>query len=133
MSAGVRKHCRKSHPEWLREVDLEKANSGCRWAAYCTRQAITEGSDPRTTPVGCKRAREIMAAGGHLPPMVGGGAELLKERHDRRNSSDGYERPPQQVRVDMGGLGMAMESQKQADGRPPRSRKRALTSCLRTL
>jgi len=71
--AGVRKHCRKSHPEWLREVDLDKANHGCRWAAYCTREAITEGNDPRTTPVGAKRAREIMAqAGGQLPPMVGG-------------------------------------------------------------
>ena len=23
MPAGVRKHCRKSHPEWLREVDLD--------------------------------------------------------------------------------------------------------------
>ena len=72
--AGVRKHCRKSHPEWLREVDLEKAANGCRWAAYCTREAITEGSDPRTTPVGSKRAREIMAAGGMLPPLVGGAA-----------------------------------------------------------
>ena len=56
--AGVRKHCRKSHPEWLREVDLDKANHGCRWAAYCTREAITEGNDPRTTPVGAKRARD---------------------------------------------------------------------------
>jgi hypothetical protein len=72
---GVRKHCRKSHPEWLREVDLEKAANGCRWAAYCTREAITEGSDPRTTPVGSKRAREIMAsAGGELPSLVGDAA-----------------------------------------------------------
>ena len=70
----MRKHCRKSHPEWLRQVDLEKAANGCRWAAYCTREAITEGSDPRTTPVGSKRAREIMAAGGMLPPLVGGAA-----------------------------------------------------------
>jgi len=62
--SGVRKHCRKSHPEWLREVDLEKATLGCRWAAYCTRQTIEEGGeDPRTTPLGSKRAREIMAAG----------------------------------------------------------------------
>ena len=71
-SAGVRKHCRKSHPEWLREVDLEKAANGCRWAAYCTREAISEGNDPRMTAVGSKRAREIMAAGGMLPPLVGG-------------------------------------------------------------
>ena len=71
--AGVRKHCRKTHPEWLREVDLDKANNGCRWAAYCTRETITEGNDPRTTPVGAKRAREIIAqAGGQLPPMAGG-------------------------------------------------------------
>merc|ERR550514_2565916 len=68
---GVRKHCRKSHPEWLREVDLEKAANGCRWAAYCTREAITDSSDPRTTPVGSKRAREIIAAGGVLPNLVG--------------------------------------------------------------
>ena len=61
----MRKHCRKSHPEWLREVDLDKANHGCRWAAYCTREAITEGHDPRTTPIGSKRAREIMAQGGN--------------------------------------------------------------------
>ena len=81
--AGVRKHCRKSHAEWLREVDLEKANSGCRWAAYCTRQTITDGHDPRTTPVGCKRAREIMADGGLLPPMAAGaGTSLLKERSE---------------------------------------------------
>jgi len=61
---GVRKHCRKSHPDWLREVDAEKAALGCRWAAYCTRQTIEEGAeDPRTTPLGSKRAREIMAAG----------------------------------------------------------------------
>jgi len=60
---GVRKHCRKSHAEWLREVDLEKASLGCRWAAYCTRIVLEEGrDDPRTTPVGSKRAREIMAA-----------------------------------------------------------------------
>lgn len=61
--AGVRKHCRKSHAEWLREVDLEKASLGCRWAAYCTRVVLEEGrDDPRTTPVGSKRNREIMAA-----------------------------------------------------------------------
>ena len=76
--AGVRKHCRKSHPEWLREVDLDKANHGCRWAAYCTREAITESNDPRTTPVGSKRAREMMAQGGPLPPMVGGLPGALK-------------------------------------------------------
>jgi len=75
---GVRKHCRKSHPEWLREVDLDKANHGCRWAAYCTREAITESNDPRTTPVGSKRAREMMAQGGPLPPMVGGLPGALK-------------------------------------------------------
>jgi len=61
---GVRKHCRKSHAEWLREVDMEKASLGCRWAAYCTRQIIEDGGDdPRTTPVGSKRAREIIAEG----------------------------------------------------------------------
>lgn len=75
---GVRKHCRKSHPEWLREVDLDKANLGCRWAAYCTREPITESNDPRTTPVGSKRAREIMAQGGALPPLQGGLASALK-------------------------------------------------------
>jgi hypothetical protein len=62
--AGVRKHCRKSHVEWLRRVDEEKASLGCRWAAYCTRQVIEEGGDdPRTTPVGSKRAREIIVEG----------------------------------------------------------------------
>eukprot|EP00322_Chrysochromulina_rotalis_P003055 CAMPEP_0115853402 /NCGR_PEP_ID=MMETSP0287-20121206/13485_1 /TAXON_ID=412157 /ORGANISM="Chrysochromulina rotalis, Strain UIO044" /LENGTH=287 /DNA_ID=CAMNT_0003307477 /DNA_START=105 /DNA_END=968 /DNA_ORIENTATION=+ len=61
---GVRKHCRKSHSEWLKEVDLEKASLGCRWAAYCTRHVIEEGGeDVRNTPVGCKRAREIIAEG----------------------------------------------------------------------
>ena len=45
MCAGVRKHCRKSHAEWLREVDLEKASLGCRWAAYCTRVVLEEGRD----------------------------------------------------------------------------------------
>ena len=60
----MRKHCRKSHPEWLREVDLEKSSLGCRWAAYCTRQVIEEGQDdPRTTPVGSKRAREMIELG----------------------------------------------------------------------
>ena len=63
---GVRKHCRKSHPEWLREVDLEKAANGCRWAAYCTRETVSDGSsDLRTTPVGAKRARE------QLPSLAG--------------------------------------------------------------
>ena len=77
--AGVRKHCRKSHPEWLREVDLDKANLGCRWAAYCTREAVTEAHDPRNTPVGSKRAREIMAQqGGALPALPGGIACALK-------------------------------------------------------
>jgi len=61
---GVRKHCRKSHPDWLHEQDLEKAALGCRWAAYCTRQTIEDGTeDPRTTLMGSKRAREIMSAG----------------------------------------------------------------------
>ena len=49
-------------------MDLDKANHGCRWAAYCTREAITEGNDPRATPVGAKRARELLAQGGELPP-----------------------------------------------------------------
>ena len=73
---GVRKHCRKSHADWLRKVDEEKAaNGGARWAAYCTREAIVEGGvDPRTTPVGSKRAREIMAAGGLVPTGGGGGS-----------------------------------------------------------
>jgi len=66
---GVRKHCRKSHPEWLREVDLDKGNLSCRWAAYCTRETITETHDPRTTPVGSKRARELLAQGGELPTV----------------------------------------------------------------
>ena len=26
-------------------MDLDKANHGCRWAAYCTREAITEGME----------------------------------------------------------------------------------------
>ena len=68
----MRKHCRKSHPEWLREVDLDKTNHNCRWAAYCTREAITEGHDPRPTRIGSKRAREIMAQGGALPPLASG-------------------------------------------------------------
>jgi len=104
---GVRKHCRKSHPEWLRDVDLEKANSGCRWAAYCTRQAITDGSDPRITPVGCKRAREIMADGGILPPIVGNGAALLKERSERQRSADNHSNSSSQANT--GAYGMAMD------------------------
>lgn len=61
---GVRKHCRKSHPEWLREVDMEKAALGCRWAAYCTRHVVDEAADDtRTTPVGIKRVREDTVAG----------------------------------------------------------------------
>jgi len=61
---GVRKHCRKSHPDWLHEVDLEKAALGCRWAAYCTRQTIDDvPEDLRTSLIGSKRAREIMSAG----------------------------------------------------------------------
>jgi len=76
---GVRKHCRKSHPEWLREVDLDKGNLGCRWAAYCTRETITETHDPRTTPVGSKRARELLGQAGELPSLHGAGlASALK-------------------------------------------------------
>jgi len=48
---GVRKHCRKSHSEWLKEVDLEKASLGCRWAAYCTRHVIEEGGEDVEMPV----------------------------------------------------------------------------------
>lgn len=70
-------------------MDLEKAANGCRWAAYCTREAITEGSDPRTTPVGSKRAREIMAsAGGELPSLVGDAAAAAA----RAKTSEGSER-----------------------------------------
>lgn len=120
---GVRKHCRKSHPEWLREVDLDKANHGCRWAAYCTREAITEGHDPRTTPVGSKRAREILAqhGGGGLPPVVGGlggalsatgtksfGAESSSSRQESFGTADEAPKlepkaprlPPHQVAMD---------------------------------
>jgi len=60
---GVRKHCRKSHPDWLHEVDLEKAALGCRWAAYCTRQTIEDGAEELRTTLPLKRAREIISAG----------------------------------------------------------------------
>jgi len=94
---GVRKHCRKSHPEWLREVDLDKANHNCRWAAYCTREAITEGNDPRTTPAGSKRAREIMAQGGALPPITGSsyGAALQATGLHAATSHDSSSSRPQ--------------------------------------
>ena len=71
--AGVRKHCRKSHPEWLREVDLDKANHGCRWAAYCTREPIADGDNSLRSPtVGSKRARDSLGGqGSALPPTEG--------------------------------------------------------------
>lgn len=101
---GVRKHCRKSHPEWLKEVDLEKAANGCRWAAYCTREAITEGSDPRTTPVGSKRAREIIAAGGVLPNLVGDDAVAAArakaaDEASRAARSSGMQQPADLMRI----------------------------------
>jgi len=51
----VRKHCRKTHPEWLREVDLDKAHLNCRWSAYCTRTSMDgvpmpPGSEGITSP-----------------------------------------------------------------------------------
>ena len=74
----MRKHCRKTHPEWLREVDLDKANHGCRWAAYCTREPITDGDSLRSPTVGSKRARDTLAQGGALPPTEGGAANAMK-------------------------------------------------------
>jgi len=114
---GVRKHCRKSHAEWLKEVDLEKASLGCRWAAYCTRQVIEEGAeDPRTTPVGSKRAREIMAIGNAQydgtfrtaglqktasasteSSAFGGGGTLVPPRPERQPSENNV--PPDMVVV----------------------------------
>ena len=51
----MRKHCRKTHPEWLREVDLDKAHLNCRWSAYCTRTSMDgvpmpPGSEGITSP-----------------------------------------------------------------------------------
>ena len=54
--AGVRKHCRKSHPEWLREVDLDKANLGCRWAARPSSRA-TRCSESNSKRVNRPRQR----------------------------------------------------------------------------
>ena len=53
----MRKHCRKSHAEWLREVDAEKARATYDEGLVTLRVPLVAGVEPKETKVRIRKAR----------------------------------------------------------------------------